>query len=152
MGFIPPDAHWYLADLVMEFLIEGDPRNVVHINTHLVEASSPDEAHHKALSLGRDAEHEFENTDGRLVRVRFLGLRDLNVIHDPLEDGAELIYQEEIGVPEEQLQTLVTPRNLLGVFAPAEPNLNGPNYLPQEILSLLASLRNTNEPEGTEPP
>lgn len=87
MGFIPKDAHWYLADVVMEHRIEGDAQNVVHVNTHLVEAGSPDEAYVKALALGRGGEHDYENTDGRQVRVLFRGLRELNVIHEPLEDG-----------------------------------------------------------------
>jgi hypothetical protein len=42
MGFIPKGARWYLADIVLEHIIAGDPRNVVHINTHLVEAGSPE--------------------------------------------------------------------------------------------------------------
>jgi hypothetical protein len=41
MGFIPKDARWYVTDLILEFTIEGDDRNVVHINTHLIEADSP---------------------------------------------------------------------------------------------------------------
>ena len=57
MGFIPEDARWYLADIVLEHIIEGDSRNVVHINTHLVEAESPVEAYEKAVGLGRRSEH-----------------------------------------------------------------------------------------------
>ncbi|HEU5115068.1 MAG TPA: DUF4288 domain-containing protein, partial [Isosphaeraceae bacterium] len=150
MGDIPPDACWYLADLVMEFLVEGDARNVVHINIHLIRANSPQEAHARALTLGHESEQEFENTDGRLVRVLFRGLRDLNVIHDPLEDGAELIYEERIDVPEEQLQTFLTPRDSLGVFAPRSPRLDGPNYLPHEFRGLLDA-QETTDSEPTEP-
>jgi hypothetical protein len=47
MGFIPKDARWYWADLILEFTIEGDDRNVVHINTHLIEADSPEQAYQK---------------------------------------------------------------------------------------------------------
>jgi hypothetical protein len=100
--------------VVLEHRIDGDPRNVVHINTHLVEAASPDEAYEKALALGRGAEREYENTDGRLIRVVFRGLRELNVIHEPLEDGAELMYSEEVGVQEERLREWARPRERLG--------------------------------------
>jgi hypothetical protein len=90
MGFIPKDARWYLAGLVLEHTVEGDPRNVVHVNTHLIEADSPDEAYQKANALGRAGELEYANSDGKQVRVAFRGLRDLDVIHEDLEDGAEL--------------------------------------------------------------
>ena len=130
MGFIPKGARWYLADVVLEHRIDGEPQNVVHVNTHLIEASSPEEAYEKALALGRRGEHEYENTDGRRVRVVFRGLRELNVIHEELEDGAELMYSEEVGVPEEQLREWDRPKERLGVFAPIEEN-RGPNYLPE---------------------
>ena len=40
-GLRPKDARWYLADVVVEHTVEGDPRNVVHVNVHLIEADSP---------------------------------------------------------------------------------------------------------------
>ena len=130
MGFIPEDARWYLADVLLEHRIDGDARNVVHVNTHLIEAGSPDEAYDKAVALGRDSEHEYENTDDRQVRVVFRGLRELNVIHEPLEDGAELMYTEDVGVPEDKLQEWARPKKQLGVFAPIQDKSDGPNYLP----------------------
>ena len=74
MGYIPEGARWYLADIVLEHIIDGDPRNVVHVNTHLVEAHSPEEAYAKALDLGRCSELEYLNTDSKQVRVVFRGL------------------------------------------------------------------------------
>jgi hypothetical protein len=136
MGFIPKDARWYLADVVLEHRIDGDAQNVVQVNTHLVEAGSPDEAYEKATALGRAGEHEYENTERRLVRVVFRGLRELNVIHEPLEDGAELMYTEHVGVPEEQLRAWIFPKERLGVFAPIEPK-NGPNYMPESVMQML---------------
>ncbi len=136
MGFIPKDARWYLADVVLEHRIAGAP-NVVHVNTHLVEAGSPDEAYEKALALGRGAEREYENTDGGRVQVLFRGLRELNVVHEPLEDGAELMYAEEVGVPEERLRGWCRPRERLGVFAPIEDKGGAPNYLPGVFAPLL---------------
>jgi hypothetical protein len=99
MGFLPEGARWYLAGLVLEHTIEGDPRNVVHVNTHLIEAGSPEEAYRKANALGRASELAYANTEGKQVRVAFRGLRDLDVIHDNLEDGAELFYEERVGIP-----------------------------------------------------
>ena len=136
MVFIPKDARWYLAYIILEHIVEGDPRNVVHINTHLIEAESPEQAHEKALALGSGSELEYANTDGKRVRVVFRGLRELNVIHDALEDGVELAYSETVEVPEERLRGWITPKEQLGVFAPIEPN-RGPNYMPESVMQML---------------
>jgi Domain of unknown function (DUF4288) len=141
MGFIPTDARWYLADIVLEHIIEGDPRNLVHVNMHLIEAESPEQAHEKALALGRSSEDEYANTDGKRVRVLFRGLRGLNVIHDELEDGAELAYSEIVGVPEEQLRGWITPKEQLNVFAPIESKRGSPNYMPESVMRMLEAER-----------
>jgi hypothetical protein len=130
VGFIPEGARWYLADLVVEHRIDGEAQNVVHVNTHLVEARSPEEAYAKAMALGQAEDGEYENAHGQRVRVVFRGLRQLNVIHDPLEDGAELMYDEWVGVPEDQLQAWVRPKDRLGVFAPIQGREDGPSLMP----------------------
>ena len=53
------ETNWFLADLVMEHRVEGEPRNVVRLNTRLVEADGPDEAWERALELGREAEMDY---------------------------------------------------------------------------------------------
>lgn len=147
MGFIPKGARWYLAGLILEHTIEGDPRNVVHVNTHLIEAASPEEAYRKANALGRAREMEYANTDGKTVRVAFRGLRDLDVIHDDLEDGAELFYEEKVGLPEDDLAGWVTRKEDLAVFAPRPVGSDKPNYLPEEFADLLLL-----DAEGISPP
>ena len=62
MCFIPEGARWYLAGIVLEHSIEDDPRNVVHVNMHLIEAESPEQAFRKANELGRAGEQEYANT------------------------------------------------------------------------------------------
>src|SRR3954453_18231583 len=101
MGFIPQGARWDIAGLVLEHTIEGDHRNVIHVNTHLIEADSPEEAYRKADALGRAGEQDYANTEGKQVRITFQGLRDLDVIHDDLVDGAELFYEEAVDVGED---------------------------------------------------
>jgi hypothetical protein len=71
------------------------------------------------------------------VRVRFRGLRELNVIHDELGDGAELSYSESVGVPEGQLRTWVTPKGGLAAFAPTRATTDGPNYMPEAVMRML---------------
>ena len=137
MGFIPDDSRWYLADIVLELQVEGDPQNLVHTNVHLIEAETPDRAYDKAVTLGRDAEDDYPNTDSKRVRIIFRGIGHLDVIHDPLEDGAELEYREEVGVPDNQLRAQIPPRHLLNVFAPRQPKADGPNTMPEEVMRRL---------------
>lgn len=118
MADIPDDARWHLADVVLEFRVADDPGNLVHINTHLVEAASPDEAYIKAMALGRASEHGYENMEGKWVDVVFRGLCQLLVIHEPLEDGAELMYSSHEDVTEARFRAWIVPREELEVFAP----------------------------------
>ncbi|HTV66894.1 MAG TPA: DUF4288 domain-containing protein [Bryocella sp.] len=133
MAYIPADAEWYLADLVVEIVVEGDPRNVIQINQVLIHANSPEEAYKKALRRGKDEEQRYENLQGKSVVVTFKGLRDLLVIYDKIEDGAELSYSERIGLTETQVSDLLTPRDQLGVFAPVELT-DKPNYAAGDVM------------------
>lgn len=48
--------------------------------------------HAKALALGNECQITYRNPEGKLVRFKFRGLRDLNVVVDggKLQHGAEL--------------------------------------------------------------
>ncbi|MFO0959661.1 MAG: DUF4288 domain-containing protein [Isosphaeraceae bacterium] len=140
MAYIPEDARWYLADILLEHTVENDPRNVVHTNTHLIEAESPDQAYEKAVALGRAGEMEYANTDGKQVRTVFRGLRSLSVIHEPLEDGAELAYYESVGVSEDELRRWALPREELGVFRPRRRKRDIPNYEAESVMRMLEDL------------
>jgi hypothetical protein len=134
MGVIPKGDRWYLADVVLEHVIEGERRNLVHVNSHLVEAASPEEAYKKAGALGRMHQHRYLNTDGMRVRVKFRGLRDLHLTLDPPGDGAEITYDELVAIPETKLKRLVSPKKDLGVFAPRRPRRSYPNTMPLTIM------------------
>src|SRR5687768_167450 len=114
-AWIPKNARWYIADVVVEIRVQGDPKNVVHINTLLVRADSPRQAYDKALKLGRAQTYTYKNDHGKTVRRRFRGLADLNVIYDKLEHGAELVYTQKVGHTPRQLKTLLTPKRQLAV-------------------------------------
>src|SRR4051794_18031384 len=118
MAYIPAEAKWYLADIVEEFSIQGEPDNIVHTNLVLVRADSPEEAYDRAISLGQNSESNYTNSEGKLVTVRFRGLKDLNVIHGELEHGTELAYNRRVGMSESELGDWVTPKEHLAVFRP----------------------------------
>jgi hypothetical protein len=137
MAFIPKDAKWYIGWIVLEFVIEDDPRNVVHINTLLIEANSPDDAYKKALELGKSQEMEYLNTDGKVVKVKFRGLRELNVIHDELEHGAELFYHQEVEVPEKAIRERIRKKRELAVFTKLEEMRDIPNFMPNSVMEAI---------------
>ncbi|WP_435020398.1 DUF4288 domain-containing protein [Tundrisphaera sp. TA3] len=133
MESIPEDARWYLANLILEIRIEGDPRNVIHINTRLIKADTPELAYRKAVDLGRAGEMEYDNTNDKLVKCSFRGIRNLEVIQDDLEDGAELFYEEHIGIAENEIRGWAKYRDELSVFAPREKLAEVPNFMPKSI-------------------
>ena len=117
VAHVPLDARWYLADLVIQMDIEGDDYPLVHINTVLVNATDPEDAFTKAIELGKSEEMTYENTDHRQVRVRFRGLRELLVIYDELEHGAEMMFEERAGLGESEISALTTKKSDLSVFS-----------------------------------
>ena len=142
MGFIPKNAVWYLAEIVEQINVEGHAGNIVHTNVVLIRASSPEDAYQKALELGNIKNISYENPDGKRVEIRFKGLHDLNVIHDELEHGAELMYAEHNDMDDEAVQRWVTRKEELGVFAPITPSA-GPDYSSGEIMKKVdAMLKN----------
>lgn len=126
-AFIPEDARWFLADLVLAIRVGKRKRVTVHVNTVLVRADSASEAFKKAIELGRREEMTYENAAGERVRFTFLGLKNLDVVHDELEHGGELRFTESIGRTMKKARALVAPRGRLGVFRPREPSA-APDY------------------------
>ena len=144
MGYIPPDAKWYIAELVEEITIEGEARNVVHKNLVLIRADSSDEAYDKAIQLGKQGELSYQNPAGRSVKTRFWGLGELAVIYDELADGAELLYEEKVGVPSDQIEKEISAEEELAVFRPFESR-EEPDYTSKDIVDEAKRLSKESE-------
>jgi hypothetical protein len=134
MAFVPRDAEWYIAEIVQRITVQGDRRTVVHVNVCLVRARDPDEAHAKAIALGKGGETAYVNPRGRRVEIAFLGLRDLNVVHEPLEDGAEILFEEHVGLDRRAIRRLVRERDELAVFRPIRRS-RGPDYGAADVMA-----------------
>ncbi len=108
----------------------------------------------KAIELGDAGEQSYENPKGKAVTVRFRGLHDLNVIHDELEHGAELIYSEEEDLDEAAIRAWVNPKEELGVFLPITPS-TGPDYRSREVFEEIyeqfPDLRPDRDPQSDKP-
>jgi hypothetical protein len=113
--WIPRDMEWFLADLIQQFTFIDGSRSI-YVNTTLVKAASVEEAYEKALEFGKTYNYSFTNADQEEVKVSFRGLRNLYLIYDKLEDGAELIYEEYDEATEEEIAAMVTPKEKLVAF------------------------------------
>ena len=150
MAYVPKDAEWFLAQLVEEFQVQGRKRNAVHINYVLIRANTPSEAYQKALKLGRQANQTWKNPDGKRVRHRFVGLRDLDVIYEPLEHGCEIMFVERLGMSGAGLRKLIRRKEELEIFLPIRPRRGRPDYSSKEILEMPAN--ETKGEQAAEPP
>jgi Domain of unknown function (DUF4288) len=133
MAFIPANAGWFVAQLVFEIKVGAHDRNIVHRNLILVRASSPEEAHSKAIELGTESAITYENPAKEQVRILFRGVSKLAVLHDPLEHGAELLFEESVGVPEQAIRDSIPSKESLSAFRSTQPS-TGPDYSSREIL------------------
>ena len=127
---------WYIAEIVIEILVENDPRNVVHVNTVLVKAADDEDAYQKALKLGyRWNGKPYLNPAGKLVRMRLVGLRGLDHVYDKLTHGCELMYEEHVRVSQKRLSALVTKKSDLNLFRrkAGGNDHNRPDYSSGEI-------------------
>ncbi|MFN2510552.1 MAG: DUF4288 domain-containing protein [Pyrinomonadaceae bacterium] len=116
----------------------------------LVRADSPDEAYNKAIELGRRSEISYENPEGKSVAHVFRGIKDMNVIHDELEHGAELNYEEGIAVSNEEIERMLQLKEQLTVFRPDEESVN-PNCMPKDIADdLERRFGSVNDADGGE--
>lgn len=136
MGYIPENAKWYLAEIVEQITVEGDPRYVVHTNIVLIRGDSPEEAYVKAEELGTSGQTSYENLDGKSVTITYRGLSDLTVIHGELEHGTELIYNENIETDEAAIKQYISAKEELGVFARRKMS-QGPNYMSKDVFEKL---------------
>lgn len=128
------DRSWYCATIVVRIEVADDPRTVVHKNTLLVHALDDDDAYERAIELGKGHDLDYINPMGKAVSSRFLGLASLLVVHDELDHGAELFFEEEVGLEPDRVAAMVRPRDELEVFRAPPSNDDVPNYASVEVV------------------
>lgn len=148
MGYIPQDAEWYIAELIMEITVHGGRCNVIHRNLTLINAHSPDEAYSKAIRTGKGGETQYRNLKDQLVDIRFRGISTLDVIYDPLVDGAEISFLEELAVPETKIQSMLSPKGKLAVFtAPRPGEERDPDYRSKAVVERAVKMLENERPD-----
>jgi hypothetical protein len=110
---------WYISHEILcaePYDQETDEPLTVWENLILIRANSPEEAYEKANQHGRDSEEEIR-IDEKKGRHRFVGLKDLVLIYDDLEDGAELEWHE-MELTRAQAKELTKQKEQLHAFNP----------------------------------
>ena len=93
------------------------------------------------IEAGAEFQSIVEECRRAKVTVRFLGLHDLNVIHDKLEHGAEIRYSETIVTSRGMAAALVRKKEQLGVFTRRRAT-RGPDYVDAGIRAEPTRLKN----------
>ena len=79
-------ARWYIAELIEEIALEGNPRNphpnVVHRKKQVIFADSAEDAYEKALSLSAEHEASYLNFDQQSAQIRYWSLDELNLVEE----------------------------------------------------------------------
>jgi len=121
MSFIPEGNNWYLAKMLFSTEIKEAQTLDVEVSFTLVYAASPEDAYNSATKIGYERELSYTNTDGHIVNVKYHGLEDLNVIIDPLENGAELAFEIVSDIKQlDDISKLISKKEELGVFKPTK--------------------------------
>ncbi len=124
---------WFVAEIIVEIKVGKQPNNVVHTNTLLIEAVNAEEAYRKSIKLGEAENSEYKNPKGEIVTSKFRGLRDINQVHEDLEHGTELFYEEDIDIPEKKILSWATSKDELTIFRKSQKPKNMPDYSDGEI-------------------
>jgi len=84
-------------------------------NLVIIQASDPDEALHKVLKIGASEAGDCNGTlrlDGKPAVTKFLGVADIGLVYDGLEDGAEILWQLR-RCSQKNARSLVRPKRVL---------------------------------------
>ena len=133
MTWVPSDIEWFIATLVVRIDVEDDERTIVHRNSMLIRANDLETAYQKAMELRPDKEIQYLNPQGKQVTNSFMGIEELLPVYDGLEHDSELMWAEKIGLSEEEIQSLVQPREKL--VDTSVPDVGDrPDYTSREVL------------------
>ena len=136
---------WYLAELIIEIFVSCSPKNVVHRNLTLIRAYSADEAYDRAITIGHQSETSYENPKGQCVEILFRGVSKLEEMYEDPEDGAELRFDETVGVSQNEIQQWIPSKDQLQAFRSPKPGREyEPDYRSKEVMDMAVAQLNSN--------
>ena len=107
--------HWYVAELIIQCRVGRlrKRRTLYDRQVKVLRAPTNEAAYARALELGKAENHSSKNSAGETVVWHFLGLANLEALHEKrISDGTEIHSRLECGDP----KTAVRPKRALTVF------------------------------------
>ncbi|WP_338844900.1 DUF4288 domain-containing protein [Massilia sp. W12] len=114
---------WWIASFIMRAAWEDEPNPSLKSrcwaweNTIILQAPDREAAYEKALALAeQDCGSEFEGSKNRKGRWVFEGLTSLLAIHEELQDGAEILWEEHDNRTLGKIRSWIKRKDELEVF------------------------------------
>ena len=91
---------WYIVEIIekLEPVARDETNDLRRVTTwgncHLIKAESKEEAYNKAEKIGKEGEYNFINADKREMEWIYVGIGDVLLIHEDIEDGAEIMWTD----------------------------------------------------------
>ena len=102
-------------------------------------ATTPEEAHQSAAYWGHQRETSYDNPSGQVIEIRFRGISKLDAVAESIQDGAEIACEEVKGVPSDEIDRWIPPKERLEAFRPVPPFVApDPDYSSREVMDELA--------------
>lgn len=140
MSIIPKCTRWFYATIIIKIVVEGDPRNVMHANTVLVEARDAEDAYVRALELGDEENRDDVNPLGKRVTFTFVGVSELDEIGPGLDHGTELFFTEKVGLSDDEIAKRVCSKEELHLFRAKPERVDKPDYGSIEVMDEVKKL------------
>jgi len=111
-------SNWYVSHEILAIELDDEDTDDVLVweNLILINADDPSEAYEKAMQHGVASEDEIK-VNGKKGRLSFKGLKDLVLIYEELEDGAEIEWHE-IRISKSELNGWVKTKPEMHAFNP----------------------------------
>src|SRR5260221_3662734 len=98
---------WYVVEIIVRCRVGGahKGRTLNDRQIKVLRASSHEAAYRRALSLGKAENHSYKNSAGEVVSWQFVGLGNLEVLHErEITDGTEIHSRLERSNPETKIR------------------------------------------------
>ena len=94
------NGDWFIVEIIEKYEPVSSDKNqklrrvTTWGNYHLIHADTPSKAYDKAVEIGKNSNYKFINSDKIKMKSEFLGIGDMILIHENLEDGAEIMWND----------------------------------------------------------
>jgi len=99
---------WYVAEIIVRCRIgkSSKSKSLYDRQVKVLRASTHEAAYQRALELGKEENQSYKNSAGQKVFWKFVGLGDLEELHDEnIIDGTEIFSRLQRGDPKTEIRS-----------------------------------------------